>query len=93
MLRRVEKTGGSAALRDEAGASQARFFERRRSAKASRFETRAAFDGDQNGPSAHFAAQVLGQVLNAGRNHPAASGRLYARASIRQREKRIVEIA
>ena len=92
-LRRVEKASGSSKLRDEETSSAARFFERRRSSKASRFETRLGYDADQSGPSVHFAAQVLGQILNAGRNHPAASARLYARANIRRTEKRIVGIA
>lgn len=92
-LRRVEKTSGSDGLRDDANASQARFFERRRSARASRFETKLAYDADQSGPSVQFAAQVLGQILNGGRNHPLSSARLYARANIRQKNKRVVGIA
>src|SRR4051812_32807253 len=91
-LRRVEKASGSNNLRDEQKSSPARFFERRRSTRASRFETRLPYDADQSGPSPHFAAQVLGQVLNAGHNHPAASACVYARSNIRQRDKRVVGI-
>jgi len=92
-LRRIEKTSGSGTLRDGEAGSSARFFERRRSAKASRFETRLAYDADQSGPSAQFAAQILGQILDAGRNHPASGARLYARANIRQKDKQVVGIA
>ena len=92
-LRRVEKTSGSATLHHEETASQTRFFERRRAAKASRYETRLAFDADRNGPSAHFAAQIIGQMLNAGRNHPATADRLYERSVVRYREKRFVGVA
>jgi hypothetical protein len=92
-LRRVEKSSASGTLaNDEAGKSAA-YFERRRSGRQSRFETRLAYDADQSGPSAHFAAQIIGQMLNAGRNHPATAGRLYERSVVRYREKRFVGIA
>ena len=93
LRRRVEKTSASSRLHDEERSSPARSLERQPATNASRFETRLAYDLDQSGPSPHFAAQVLGQILNAGRNHPASGARLYARANIRQKNKRVVGIA
>jgi hypothetical protein len=92
LSRRVEKSSASSTLADDHAAMSGGFFERRRSGRPSRFETRLAYDPEQRGPSPLFAAQVLGQILNAGRNNPAAAARTYARATSRQKEKRLVGI-
>jgi|SRR4051812_48493072 hypothetical protein len=93
--RRVENASGSSRLSDDVSRQavpQARFFERRRSRRSSRFDTRAAYEAEQNGTPSAFVAQILGQILDTGHPNPVAVARVYARASRGQAETHIVSI-
>ena|SRR5579871_6767699 len=93
--RRVENSNGSGKLAEEAFRQPMQpegFVERRRSKRSSRFDTRFTCDAERSGTPLGFVAQVLGQVLNAGRNSPIAAARVYARATNSQRKTRVVGI-
>lgn len=93
--RRVENVNGSGELGADSfrqPAAPADFPERRRSQRASRFDTRFYCDAERSGTPLGFVAQVLGQVLNAGRNSPIAATRVYARANASQKKTRVVGI-
>ena len=93
--RRVEKANRAGRLADDSlrqSVPPVGFFERRRSNRSSRFETRASCDLEQNETPSVFVAQVLGQVLDAGRQSPIAAGRVYAHVKSSQKEKRLVGI-
>ena len=94
--RRVENINGSGKLGEDSfrqPVQPADFAERRRSQRASRFDTRFYCDAERRGTPLGFVAQVLGQVLNAGRNSPIAAARVYARASREQKQPRVVSIS
>src|SRR3954467_4186634 len=91
--RRVEKTNGSGTLGEDSfrqPVPPAGFVERRRSKRSSRFCTRFYCDAERSGTPLGFVAQVLGQVLDAGRNSPIAATRIYARANVSQKKTRTV---
>jgi hypothetical protein len=93
--RRVENINGSGKLGEDCFRQPVQptgFVERRRSQRASRFDTRFYCDAERRGTPLGFAAQVLGQVLNAGRTSPIAAARVYARAISGQQKKRLVGI-
>ena len=93
--RRVEKANGSATLREETfrePVQPAGFVERRRSQRPSRFDTRFYCNAERSGTPLCFVAQVIGQVLDAGRNSPIAATRVYARALSSQKRARLVGI-
>ena len=95
VIRRVEKTNSCGALDEDSLHQPVQpigFVERRRSRRQSRFDTRASGNTERNGTSCAFVAQVLGQILDAGRQSPVAAARVYARASSAQKEKRIVGV-
>jgi hypothetical protein len=94
--RRVEKSNGSGKLGEESlrqSVQPAGFAERRRSKRASRFDTRFYCDAERSGTPLGFVAQVLGQVLDAGRHSPIAATRVYARAGREQRPPRVVSVS
>ena len=91
--RRVEKTNESGKLGDDSlrqAVPPVRFFERRQSRRSSRFDTRLSYDPEQSGTPACFVAQVLGQILDAGRHAPVAAARVYARGGREQKRPRVV---
>ena len=93
--RRVEKPNGSGNLGDDAGRQPMQvlgLIERRRRQRSSRFDTRSSCNAERSGTPIGFAAQVIGQILDAGRNSPIAAARVYARANNSQKEKRLVGI-
>jgi len=93
--RRVEKANSSGALGEDSLRQPVQpigFVERRRSRRQSRFDTRASGNMERNGTSCTFVAQVLGQILDAGRQSPIAAARVYARASSGQKGKRTVGV-
>jgi hypothetical protein len=93
--RRVENINGSGKLGDDSirqPVQPAGSVERRRSQRASRFDTRFYCDAERSGTPLAFVAQVLGQVLNAGRNSPIAAARVYARVGASQKKTRTVGI-
>jgi hypothetical protein len=93
--RRVEKANGSGKLGEELlrqPVQPAGFVERRRSKRSSRFETRFHCDAERSGTPLGFVAQVLGQVLDAGRHSPIAATRVYARVGSSHKRTRTVGI-
>ena len=93
--RRVEKANASGNLAEDSfrqPVPPAGFVERRRSKRSSRFDTRFYCDAERSGTPLGFVAQVLGQVLDAGRESPIAVTRVYARASSGRKEKRTVGV-
>jgi hypothetical protein len=93
--RRVENINGSGKLGEDSFRQPVQppgFVERRRSQRASRFDTRFYCDAERSGTPLGFVAQVLGQVLNAGRNSPIAAARVYARANASQKKTRLVGV-
>jgi hypothetical protein len=95
LRRRVEKSNASGKLDDglcRESVQQAGFVERRRSQRSSRFDTRFYCDAERRGTPLGFVAQVLGQVLDAGRYSPIAVTRVYARANSGQKKTRVVGI-
>jgi hypothetical protein len=93
--RRVEKANCSGALCEDSPRPPVRpagSVERRRSKRASRFDTRFYCDAERSGTPLGFVAQVLGQVLDAGRHSPIAAARVYARALSSQKKTRVVGV-
>ena len=90
--RRVEKANCSGALCEDSPRQPAGFVERRRSKRASRFDTRFYCDAERSGTPLAFVAQVLGQVLDADRHSPIAATRVYARAHSSQKKTRVVGV-
>jgi len=93
--RRVEKTNDSGSLSEDSFRQPVQalgFIERRRRQRSSRFDTRSSCSAERSGTPIGFAAQVLGQVLDAGRHSPIAAARVYARANKSQKEKRLVGV-
>jgi hypothetical protein len=95
LRRRVEKANCADVLAGDLCSEPvqpAGFVERRGAQRASRFDTRFYCDAERRGTPLAFVAQVLGQVLDAGRNSPVAAARVYARANSSKKKTRVIGV-